>query len=128
MLTKYQKALSKQYKWMKRKGKRTAYDMFGIECGDGWYSLIDELCFNIDRVLTGNPKLRFCVTQIKEKFGGLRFYYYGGDDEITKLVSNAEDKSFKICEDCGKKGKKVEVRGWLRTQCKKCADEWRKQK
>jgi NADH pyrophosphatase NudC (nudix superfamily) len=65
----------------------------------------------------------FHITQIKEKFGGLRFYYDGGNDKVFKLTSKAENKSYKICESCGKPGK-PNGEGWIVTLCKKCRKEY----
>jgi hypothetical protein len=56
------------------------------------------------------------VEQIKEKFGGLRFYYQGGDAHIAGLVSMAESWASNTCETCGNKGK-VRHGGWVRTLC-----------
>ncbi len=47
---------------------------FGFEHGDGWYNIIDELCENIT-TLIGNKDIKVTAVQVKEKFGGLRFYY-----------------------------------------------------
>jgi hypothetical protein len=47
---------------------------FGFECGDGWYNLIDELCENV-MTLIGDKDITVTAAQVKEKFGGLRFYY-----------------------------------------------------
>ena len=56
---------------------------YGITCGDGWYTLIDEMCGNIKNRMEnynrGKPKEQHLVceaTQVKEKFGGLRFYVW----------------------------------------------------
>lgn len=50
---------------------------FGIETGDGWYNLLDNLCswiyFNMEANCHSYPVVEF--TQIKEKFGLLRIYY-----------------------------------------------------
>jgi hypothetical protein len=54
--------------------------------------------------------------QIKEKFGGLRFYYDGGDNEISGMVQMAESWASHSCETCGAPGKKREG-GWIRTLC-----------
>ena len=56
------------------------------------------------------------VSQIKEKFGTLRFYYHGGDDYIHGLEAMAESMSAVICEECGKPGK-LRSGGWVRTLC-----------
>jgi hypothetical protein len=47
---------------------------WGLECGDGWYNLIDELCENV-MTLIGDKDIKVTAAQVKEKFGGLRFYY-----------------------------------------------------
>lgn len=54
--------------------------------------------------------------QVKEKYGGLRFYYTGGDDVIEGMVSLAETLSFRTCEICGSPGKPRRD-GWVRTLC-----------
>ena len=56
------------------------------------------------------------ATQVKEKFGTLRFYYVGGDAYIKGLVSMAEAMSSVTCEVCGSPGKSNEE-GWLRIRC-----------
>jgi len=56
------------------------------------------------------------VNQIKEKFGGLRFYYSGGDDEISGMVRMAESWADIACEQCGGIGKRRSG-GWIRTLC-----------
>lgn len=59
---------------------------------------------------------RVVVAQIKEKFGGLRFYYDGGDDYVAGLVSMAESWAGKTCEECGSLGHSRSG-GWIRTLC-----------
>lgn len=90
---------------------------FGFECGDGWSNLIYSLCKDIELALEPNDE--FEVKQVKEKFGGLRFYYSGGNEKINKLVDEAEEKSYTICEMCGKPGKLIDD-GWLQTLCHVC--------
>lgn len=76
-----------------------------IECGDGWYNIIEKLCYdiqsyvdcNIDHSILEQPK----VVQVKEKFGGLRFYCHDCDQYIRGIISVAESSSYKICEVCG---------------------------
>lgn len=48
---------------------------WGLSCGDGWFNLIDKLCEDINKVIGSRP-IKVIATQIKEKFGGLRFYYF----------------------------------------------------
>lgn len=54
--------------------------------------------------------------QVKEKFGGLRFYFSGGDDYIDGIVDMAESMSYRTCEECGAPGTATEG-GWIRTLC-----------
>ena len=92
----------------------------GIECDDGWYELIDVLCESIMLICGKNiPTIR----QIKEKFGGLRFYIAPLTDKhnaekIFNLINKAESASFIICEVCGEKGEmKTNKAEWLKTLC-----------
>lgn len=50
---------------------------WGFECGDGWFNLIDKLCSDITKICEKNKKknIEVIAVQVKEKFGGLRFYY-----------------------------------------------------
>ena len=90
---------------------------FGIECGDGWFDLIDKLCEDILKVDTTTV-----ATQVKEKFGSLRFYVSSAEDEVFDLIDKAENASEEICEECGAPGK-TEGKMWLKTLCKKCLKE-----
>ena len=90
---------------------------WGIETGDGWYDLIFDTCLKLDKIV--NKDFRF--VQIKEKYGGLRMYFYGFySDEVSKIISEAEDKSENICEVCGNVGKNREKNGWWKTRCNNC--------
>jgi RNA polymerase-binding transcription factor DksA len=102
--------------------KMYAYHMFGMECGDGWFKLLWDLCEKIEKELKTKEHTEFSVHQIKEKFAGLRFYVQGGNDKIHDLISEAEDNSFKVCEQCGEKSqkKRIDIHGWYCSLCKKC--------
>ena len=88
--------------------------VFGLEVGDGWYGLLDEL---FGKMVGLDKKVR--LTQVKEKFGGLRAYIDGGVDGMFELIEEYEEKSINICEICGKRGKRVDD-GWFRTLCEDC--------
>jgi len=94
---------------------------WGFECGDGWYNIINTLCANIQNHIDWKNKKevvvpQVTVDQVKEKFGGLRFYYEGGDDIIDGMVRMAEGMSEVTCEICGKPGES-QGGGWIRTLC-----------
>ncbi|AWM92544.1 hypothetical protein DJ564_17865 [Pseudomonas sp. 31-12] len=93
------------------------YDYFGFECGDGWLVLLDTLCGEIQRHVDANNLLQVEARQVKEKYGGLRFYYTGGDDIIHELVKLAEDLSNITCDICGGAASSEVIQGWVVTRC-----------
>ena len=92
----------------------------GAWCPVGWQPMVEELCSKVAQIVDEH-NLTFEIGQIKEKFGGLRFYYsYEGDrvDEIADLIHDAEERSFKICEVTGEAGDlciKGKGYGWMKT-------------
>lgn len=66
---------------------------------------------------TVTPKvMQVVASQVKEKFGGLRFYYNGGDEFVSGLAAMAESMSYVTCEECGNPGAQNNS-GWIRTLC-----------
>lgn len=95
--------------------------IWGFECGDGWHPIVFSLCSNIQTYLDWVNRKETVVQQVvadqvKEKFGGLRFYYTGGDERIMGLVSMAESWAAQTCEVCGARGR-LRGKGWLYTAC-----------
>jgi hypothetical protein len=133
---------------------RTTAMCWGLECGDGWYNIIDVLCglltsdyrqaqsrYDFIKDKVGQPKwsgskdnitqeqideakekldeatLRVPVAvQVKEKFGGLRFYVQAATDKHYSYISFAESMSYRTCEECGAAGKTY-TDGWHMTLC-----------
>ena len=112
----------------------------GLDCGNGWYKLINRLCGYVQGMIDRNPPMinqQMRVRQIKEKYGGLRFHYEwvvikdrkipGVFDIKTNLdgcVDFAMNMSEMICEECGSsEGVNKEVNGWWSTQCKTCREK-----
>ncbi len=84
--------------------------------GPGWKELVEEFVRECERV--GGK-----IFDVKEKWGGLRIYFScneAWDDHLQKLADDLEDKSFKICEDCGAPGIPKMHYGWIRTLCDGC--------
>jgi len=87
---------------------------FGIECGDGWYGIIDFLCHRLQQ----NGE---CVAfQVKEKFGGLRFYVDNANNRQRDLISEIEALSYYICESCGSPFDVTSAGSWVLTLCAEC--------
>jgi hypothetical protein len=102
---------------------RTTAMCWGFEHGSGWYWLINQLCNHIQSYIDLNPHLKIpqvVATQVKEKYGGLRFYYKGGDKHIAGAVSLAEHLSYSICEECGSTHNVTQTKGWVYTMCEEC--------
>jgi hypothetical protein len=83
-----------------------------FEVGLGWFPLIKDLI--TDLIELGWDKE---VCQVKEKFGGLRFYINAATSEAHKRISQTEIESMSICEVTGKPGKLRTDIGWYRTLC-----------
>lgn len=100
---------------------------WGFDCGDGWFNIINQLCQNIQHHIDWKNKKEETVTQVvvsqvKEKYGTLRFYYSGGDDTIDGMVTMAESMSGVTCEQCGNPGTQNEG-GWITTLCETHGEE-----
>ena len=113
--------------------------IWGLECDDGWYDLLDCLCFSIqnhidfalkDTQLSDEERteLQVVAQQVKSKFGGLRFYSCGGDVYTDGMVKMAESMSHRVCESCGNKARQQTVGTWIHTTCDPCYESraWRK--
>lgn len=118
---------------------RTTAMCWGLECGDGWYNILNHLCHNIQSHIDwsqesnefdlkynkehpDNPRTvratvpQVVAIQVKEKFGTLRFYYSGGDDIVDGMVRMAESMSAVMCEQCGAPAE-TQGDGWVHTLC-----------
>ena len=100
---------------------------WGFECGDGWFNIINQLCRNIQHHIDWKNKekevvAQVVVSQVKEKYGTLRFYYSGGDDTIDGMVSMAESMSGVTCEECGNIGESNNG-GWIKVLCETHREE-----
>ncbi len=102
-----------------------------IGVGSGWFSILDDLC---KELLTFVPA-EFKVTQIKEKFGGLRFYYELKDhnhyditysshisyedfrQKVNGLIAKAESLSYETCELCGDPASLDKSSFWMKSLC-----------
>ena len=130
------------------KGDYSAYDAYGCAVGEGWYNLLRGLCMDITKAYKAHNKpVDLVVVQVKEKFGGLRFYCHpeghnpgifafdslsdgqglriqpGKSDlhsEIAKIVFKWEKESTNVCETCGEPGTLRTELSWISTKCDSC--------
>jgi hypothetical protein len=108
-----------KYKWSWT-GKEATLEDLQAQVGPGWADIVKDMAEDLERIGWNGE-----VDQIKEKFGGLRFYFgSGGIPEgwhniAWAIESYYEGKSLVACELCGKPGER-RGSGWLRTLCKEC--------
>jgi hypothetical protein len=105
---------------------KNRYDYL-VEAGVGgvWYGtkLVTQADIDVAKVRMDDEATKVPVaSQIKEKFGGLRFYVERATEEHYNYISFAESMSYRICEECGAPGK-LHTDGWHRTLCEHHAKE-----
>jgi hypothetical protein len=105
--------------------RKTVYEVWGRQCGDGWNDLVQPL---EDELL----RLGGTIRQIKEKFGCLCFHYAlpSKVPEIERLafarrVRQAEEASVRTCETCGRPGELACDDGFYLTACDACREAMR---
>ncbi len=92
---------------------------WGFDVGDGWFNIVYELSKKLEALIVALPDDQRELTrasQVKEKFGGLRFYMTSSTDEMDRLIDDAETECYKTCEKCGAPGKPRKG-GWISTLC-----------
>lgn len=97
---------------------------FGIECMNGWFDLIHDLCTHLDVELKRcqklpdyDPELAPRITTIKEKFGELRVYMSFESQRMSELIEKASSDSRLTCEICGKPGTIDFSSKWYECRC-----------
>jgi hypothetical protein len=116
------------------KDAKHPFELFGFECGDGWFRLIlwlsRYLQDYIDKQNSWAEKYpdthqkvdQVVVAQVKEKFGTLRFYTDGGNERTQSVISFAEYLSGYICETTGHTDDVgYNKKGWIKTHHKSLA-------
>ena len=91
------------------------------ECGKGWWPLIEKVAAAIDSFNAAHPDSPVEVTQIKQKFGGLRIYHHNAPEDIRQLIDEAIEASWHTCERCGsREGVSTNLDGYRLTLCPHC--------
>lgn len=89
---------------------------WGLQVGDGWYRLIDDLCRDLKSMTeAGSPQA--VATQVKDKSGRLRFHVRETDASQRSLIERAEDLSTRTCDVCGAPGSPISSRRMVVTRC-----------
>lgn len=107
--------LQGKYSFLRAEGIQNDAMCWGFQCDDGWFPMLEELFEKIDKI--AKPYKGFRINTVKEKFGGLRVYCFGSTDEIEDLIEEYAQKSYTICEVCGRKGRLRNIFHWYITLC-----------
>lgn len=101
----------------------------GLECGQGWYPIIEDLAVWLEEeasaLKAAGKRLPVpVITQVKEKLGTLTVHVSGFPPkrffaELLPRLNTASGRSKTVCEICGAAGTSHED-GYMRTRCDKC--------
>lgn len=88
----------------------------GFWCEDGWFDAIHDLAVELTEIAARDGQ-EIVASQVKEKFGGLRFYLeHRRPPDMLRVIREAERKSYATCELTGKPGALcVNTFNWYRT-------------
>ena len=88
------------------------------EMPQGWrIAFGEQMCEEIREVLIKHDYLNeYRILQIKEKFGGLRWYTNAAPQEVHDIVSKYEALSERTCIICGKPATMIS-KGWISPYC-----------
>ena len=85
-----------------------------IDCGKGWWPILADIDTQLAKI---DPDYR--IYQIKEKFGGLRYYFAPSfpdrAPQMNALVTEFEHKCAQTCEATGKEGVLMIRNGYFKT-------------
>lgn len=111
----------------------------GIECDDGWFTIIDSFCYLMwdmtSRMREFDIPPVLIATQVKEKFGVVKFYFrlkfpdkYNGNESSFRFFVNGatmmlESISQRTCELTGKPGTYCKKGELVKTLCKEEAEK-----
>jgi hypothetical protein len=107
-------AYPRLFRYRRSKASRYPIAFYGLDCGDGWYGLLEKLCGGL-MAQAGEGSVP-AIRQVKEKFGQLRVYAGALTDEQSALIDVAEAESARTCESCGSPAV-LRTDGWMRTLC-----------
>jgi hypothetical protein len=101
----------------RRADMRSTAMCWGFDCGDGWFGLLWEASRVIEAEIVKLPEdERPRASQVKEKYGTLRFYMTSETEAMYAAIQRAEERSAVECETCGAAGE-VRGTGWLDCSC-----------
>ena len=90
----------------------------------GWRKAFGEqMCEEIKQALLKNGRkslYSYVISDIKEKYGSLRWYDYSAPKEVHDIIDKYECQSMCYCINCGKPVRYI-TKGWIEYLCEDCA-------
>jgi len=129
-IKKFNKELTKKYPWLLPHNRWTGdgvedYDYSYTELDNmpnGWrIAFGDQMCEEIHEELVKFKYVyEYRIMQIKEKYGGLRWYDNGGTKKLSDILLKYENLSYNYCINCGNPAEYIST-GWISPYCSECA-------
>lgn len=96
-------------------------ECWDLSVGEGWMPIVRSTSKEIKEI---DVEENIQVTQVKEKFGELRFYTNWSSEEIDTIITKGVVESRSTCEECGSKDTVTqrELNRWITTLCQECFD------
>lgn len=101
-----------------RIGEKPILNRKSFSVGNGWLGILENTIKELIKL--GWDKQ---IIQVKEKFGGLRFYVSNLPEKGINIIIEAEKESYETCEVCGEPGKQHLIKGWYHTLCEEHRNE-----
>lgn len=120
------KKLIKKYPWLKHINYNNKHSLVFLDyIPKGWSKAFGRLLLeDLDREIKKSKLVdKFKILEIKEKFGELRIYTFGENEEIARIIDDYSVLSRNICLICGKPDVPMTHDGWYFPCCEKCWDK-----
>lgn len=125
----FNRELCEKYPWLIPTNRWTGkivedydYDYTELDAmPDGWrIAFGDQMVEELNQeFVKGGFVNDYRITQIKEKYGGLRWYDNGNTEEGYNIINKYESLSRRICICCGKPAKYITF-NWISPFCEDC--------
>ena len=97
-------------------------ELWALETGWAKAFGYELLCELKEALIEANYLDKYRITQIKEKYGTLRWYDFGAPEKVFEIIRKYEQLSYETCIYCGKPSE-YETFGWINYVCKDCLDK-----
>ena len=116
----FNKKLVKKYPFLVIDGLNPEEGTWRDNIPMGWEHLFDLMCEKLLEEIEDTDMFEtFRFEEVKEKFGELRIYSDGGNEETDRIIDEWSFLSGYICENCGNPVVRVTT-GWISPVCFDC--------